>query len=138
MFEVFDHTADLGLRVRTSSFDELFVESGRALFSVIVANPTAVRPLQEKTFRIEGNQNEQDYWLFDWLSELLYVFETERVLLCEFNISFENTQLVAVCRGETADSQRHELEHEVKAITYHDLILRQENGGWLAEFIVDI
>jgi SHS2 domain-containing protein len=138
MFEVFDHTADLGLRVRAGDLEELFVEAARALFSVIVANTADVQPLQVKPIRVAGTDNEQDYLLFDWLSELLYTFETERLLLCEFNISFDNAGLRADCRGEIADPDRHELEHEIKAITYHGLKLCQENDAWLAEFIVDI
>ena len=44
VYEIFEHTADLGLRMRAGSLDELFADAGRALFSVIVANPDAVRP----------------------------------------------------------------------------------------------
>lgn len=138
MYEVFDHTADLGMRVRAGTLVELLAEAGRALFSVIVANPASVRPLQERKFRIEGSDAEQDYLLFDWLNELLYTYETELLLLCDFNVTVGNSGLEAVCRGETADPARHQLDHEVKAITYHDLRVCRDNGGWLAEFIVDI
>lgn len=138
MYEVFDHTADLGIRVRAGTLVELLAEAARALFSVIVANPADVRPLQERNFCIEGSDAEREYLLFDWLSELLYTYETERLLLCNFNLTVGNSRLDAVCRGETADPARHELDHEVKAITYHDLRVCRENGGWLAEFIVDI
>ena len=37
-----------------------------------------------------------------------------------------------------ADRDRHILDHEVKAITYHGLKVEQNDGGWLAEVIVDI
>ena len=36
MIEIFDHTADLGLRVRAADLDTLFAEAARALFSAIV------------------------------------------------------------------------------------------------------
>ena len=36
------------------------------------------------------------------------------------------------------DRDRHELDHEVKAVTHHGLILRREGEGWLAEVILDI
>ena len=41
-------------------------------------------------------------------------------------------------RGELVDPERHELEHEVKAITYHGLKVEQQADQWLAEVIVDI
>ena len=40
--------------------------------------------------------------------------------------------------GEPLDRSRHELSHEVKAITYHGLRVEKQDGKWLAEVIVDI
>ncbi|NIP85475.1 MAG: archease [Planctomycetales bacterium] len=136
MFEVFEHTADLGLRVRAADADQLFAEAGRGLFSVIVANLDAVQPVQTKTYHLEGDDYE--YLLFDWLSELLYTFETEKLLLSQFQVKVTDAGVDAVCRGETMDSRRHEMDHEIKAITYHRLKVQQTEAGWLAELIVDI
>jgi SHS2 domain-containing protein len=36
------------------------------------------------------------------------------------------------------DESRHEMDHEVKAITYHGLKVEQTVDGWYAEVIVDI
>ena len=136
MYEVFEHTADLGLRVRAASLEQLFADAGAALLSVLVANPEAVRGVQEKTYRIAGR--ERDYLLFDWLTELLFTFETEHRLLSQFAIRLVDDGLEATCRGEPIDRERHELEHEVKAITYHGLKVEPAGDGWLAEVIVDI
>ncbi len=46
--------------------------------------------------------------------------------------------LEAAAWGEPMDPSRHELNHEVKAITYHGLKVEQTADGWLAEVIVDI
>jgi SHS2 domain-containing protein len=92
--------------------------------------------VQEKRINLDGR--EHDLLLFDWLSELLYVFETEHLLLTQFDVRLDETGLHAICRGEPADRSRHELDHEVKAITYHGLLVRREPDGWLAEVIVDI
>ena len=136
MYETFEHTADLGLRVRAESLAQLFADAAKGLFSVLAANLDAVRSVQEKTYRIEGC--ETDYLLFDWLTELLYTFETEHLLLAEFDVRLDGEGLQATCRGEPIDRQRHELDHEIKAITYHGLKVEQRPDGWLAEVIVDI
>jgi SHS2 domain-containing protein len=136
MYEVFEHTADVGLRVRAASRDTLFAEAGQALFSLIVANLDEVRTTDERHFRIEGEQ--LDYLLFDWLSELLYTFETAHLLLREFDVRVDDTGLTASCRGEPLDPERHPLDHEVKAITYHELLVEQSDGEWLAEVVLDI
>jgi SHS2 domain-containing protein len=136
MYEIFEHTADLGLRMRAASLDELFGEAGRALFSVIVANFDAVRAVQELELNIEGSR--LDDLLFDWLAELLYTFDTRRVLFCDFRVRVQEEGFQATARGEPFDPDRHELDMEVKAITYHGLKVEQDGDGWLAEVIVDL
>jgi SHS2 domain-containing protein len=136
LFELFEHTADLGLRVRAATLEELLAEAARGLLAMIVANPDAVRPVEPRTIRLTVDQPQ--YLLFDWLNELLYAFESEKLLLSEFALEFHGEQLTAVCRGEPMDSARHQMDHEVKAITYHGLRVEEARDGWYAEVIVDI
>ena len=136
MYETFEHTADLGLRVTAADLAGLFAEAGRGLTSIIVANLDRVRPVREVTIAVEGTR--LDELLFDWLNEILYVFESQRLLLAQFDVQIDAAGLQATARGEEADESRHILEHEVKAITYHGLKIEQTGQGYLAEVIVDI
>ncbi|HEX7377033.1 MAG TPA: archease [Pirellulales bacterium] len=136
MYETFEHTADLGLRVRASDLETLFTDAARGLTSMIAANHDAVRPVREIAFEVPGGR--LDELLFDWLTEILYAFESEHLLLSQFEVQFGESGLTATARGEAADESRHQLEHEVKAITYHGLRVEQTPDGWLAEVIVDI
>jgi SHS2 domain-containing protein len=137
MYETFEHTADLGLRIRADDLDGLFAEAGRGLFSLIVAKLDEVQPIEEVSLSVVGA--EMDYLLFDWLNELLYIFETRRLVLAEFEVKVADGGLQATARGEPFDSAQHQAEHEVKAITYHELKVEQQpDGTWLAEVIVDI
>ncbi len=138
MYETFEHTADLGLRVRAEDLPTLFSEAGRGLCSIFVDNPAEVRPLQELRIHVEGDMKQVDYLLFDWLSELLYRFETQQLLLFDFDVTLNQTGLSATARGERVDPQRHQLAHEVKAITYHLLQVKETPQGWQAQVIVDI
>ena len=138
MFEVFDHTADIGLRVQAKTLEELFCEAGAGLFSLIVANPDAVRCGERVDFAIAARVGEIDYLLFDWLNELLFTFDSKQMLLAKFDVSIHDFQLTAVAWGEQLDPVRHRLEHEVKAITYHGLKVLQQADGWTAEVILDI
>jgi SHS2 domain-containing protein len=135
MYELFEHTADLGLRVRAAELETLFAEAGQGLFSMIV-DLAEVRPEREIQLKVEGE--ELDLLLFDWLNELLYRFDSEHLLLAEFDVHIGPAGVVATARGEPIDPSRHQLEHEVKAITYHGLRIEQQPDGWLAEVIVDI
>ncbi|MEX1233084.1 MAG: archease [Planctomycetaceae bacterium] len=136
MFETFDHTADIGLRIRAATEADLFCDAGRGLFSLLVDNIDDVRPNQSLDFEITGEDRE--YLLFDWLNELLYRFETEKWLFAEFAVRLTPDGLTATATGEPFDADRHRLSHEVKAVTYHHLVLEQNESGWLAEVIFDI
>ena len=136
MFELFEHTADLGLRVTASDQEGLFVEAARGLVSIIVDDPGAVRPVETVSIRIDGA--DPAFLLFDWLSELLGLFESQRFLGADFDVGVTSGGLQATVRGEPMDPERHRPAHEVKAITYHGLVVEPTDTGWRAEVIVDI
>jgi SHS2 domain-containing protein len=136
MFETFDHTADLGLRIRAPNLDTLFAEAATALFSTIVEDLSTVRA--EREVHVNLPADERDYLLFDWLKELLYRFDVEHLLFSRFEVRVSEEGLRGKAWGEPLDRSRHELSHEVKAITYHELKVEQTDEGWLAEIIVDI
>jgi len=136
MYEIFEHTADLGLRMRAADLPELFAEAGRALFSAIVEDLDAVRPASEVQLSVDAER--LDDLLRDWLAELLYRFHAEHLLFSQFDVALEGTALRATVRGEPVDADRHRIEGELKAVTYHGLTVEQQpDGTWLAEVIVD-
>jgi len=136
MFEVFDHTADLGLRVRADDLNSLFAEAARALMSVIVSNPDLVEPRDVLAVTITGRDRE--YLFVDWLDKVLFLFESKRFLASQFDVTIDADGVSAAVRGEPYDEARHTLAHEVKAVTYHGLKVEQTESGWLAEVILDI
>src|SRR5262249_54827277 len=136
MYETFEHTADLGLRIRAADLNTLFAEAAHALFAAIVDDPATVQPLQCLEIRLSADDRE--YLLFDWLKELLYHFDAEHLLLGRFEVRVSDTSLTGTAWGEPLDPARHVLSHEVKAITYHGLRVEPTADGWLAEVIVDI
>src|SRR5262245_47898666 len=84
MFEHFEHTADLGLRVRAADLNTLFAEAAEALFVAIVEDAESIQTLRKFEFRIAGT--DLAYLLFDWLKELLYRFDAEHQLQRGFEV----------------------------------------------------
>src|SRR5215467_11831161 len=136
MHEVFEHTADLGLRIRSPELDTLFAEAGEALFAAIVEDLATVEAKENVTVRLKGD--DRVFLLFDWLNELLYHFDVEHRLFSRFEVRVTAEGLEGSAWGESLDRDRHALAHEVKAITYHGLRVDREEDGWIAEIIVDI
>lgn len=136
MHETFEHTADLGLRVRAADLAALFAEAAQALFEVIVPDLASVRTVQKVEIALAGD--DRALLLFDWLKELLFHFDAKHLLLSKFDVQVRDDVLSATAWGEPLDPARHVLEHEVKAITYHGLRVERADDEWLAEVIVDI
>jgi SHS2 domain-containing protein len=136
MYELFEHTADLGLRVRAADLDTLFAEAATCLFSAVLEDIGSVRPEQSITVELAGTDRE--FLLFDWLRDLLLRFDADHMVFGKFEVKVRDDGLTATAWGEPLDPARHLLAHEVKAITYHELKVVQVEDGWLAEVIVDI
>ncbi len=136
MYELFEHTADLGLRVRAPDLNALFREAGVALFAAVLDNVTDVRPEQKIELAIAGTDRE--YLLFDWLRELLMQADERHLVFGQFDVTVTDSGLTGTAWGEPLDPARHLLAREVKAVTYHGLTVQPTADGWLAEVIVDI
>jgi len=136
MYELFEHTSDLGLRVRAPDLASLFREAAEGLFSMMAEEWRPGGATREYEFNLSADA--RDTLLFDWLSELLYTFHTARTLLSDFEVMVEGSRLEAKATGTPLDHAAHQLLHEVKAITYHALKVERTASGWLAEVIVDI
>jgi len=135
-YGTFDHTADIGIRAWGSEFSQVFEEAAKALFSVIVDLKT-VSPRQKVKIELVKDSGEELF--LSWLKELLFIFETRRLLLCEFKIlDLKPTALRAEVSGEVLDNAKHSLGREVKAITLHQFKLVHDQGRYLAEVILDI
>lgn len=135
-YEVFEHTADLGLRIWAADRNRLFADAAEGLFSLIVSDLACVRLTESHTVRLPGEAI--DYLLFDWLNELLYRYEAQHLLLARFDVEVSDAGLTATVHGEPLDHARHSLDHEVKAITYHGFKVEHTANLWQAEVIVDI
>jgi SHS2 domain-containing protein len=136
MYEVFEHTADLGLRIRAATLEALFADAARGLGAVITGDLAQIRPTSEERFVIAGT--DPVWLLYDLVGEVHAAFELRRMLFCDFQVSRDATGLQVVARGEPYDPAVHTLAHEVKAITQHELDVRHDAAGWEATVIVDI
>lgn len=136
--EVFDHTADVGLRIRGEDPTDLFRTAAEALFDYVVANRQDVRV--DRTEVVTLRADSMADLLLAWLNELIFRCETGHVLFTSFDIhiSDDGLALEAGIGGESIDRDRHILDHEVKAVTHHGASLELEGSGWIAEIILDI
>ncbi|CAN5602212.1 archease [soil metagenome] len=136
--EMFEHTADVGLRVRADDLEDLFRSAAEGLFDYIVTNREEVREVVSEELALRTDSTGQ--LLIDWLNELIFRCETQHRLYRRFEVrlSRDGNELQATILGEPIDQDRHRLDHEVKAVTHHGATLKKGAESWEAELILDI
>jgi SHS2 domain-containing protein len=135
-YETFDHTADLGVRVFGQTCKEVFANAAYALFDLL----TDLNRVQETlSYNLRVQAADREELLVRWLGELLFLSGSQGYLFKRFSIShLDQNSLRAVAHGETFDPSRHEFKVEIKAVTYHQVAVKEEDGKWEAKVIFDI
>jgi SHS2 domain-containing protein len=132
----FAHGADIGIRGAGSTKAAAFEQAALALTGVIT-DPGSVRPSVSVAIACEAPDD--GVLLVDWLNALVYEMSTRRMLFGAFAVSIEGSRLTATAWGEGVDQRRHEPAVEVKGATYTALkVERLEDGGWVAQCVVDV
>ncbi len=136
MFEILEHTADIGFRARARTLPELFEEAATALVSVALElDDLAPR----SAYPIAAAGEERESLLVNWLSEVLYWLDGSRIAMRRFRVEQLTTDRVTgMGWGEPYDPSRHKARLIVKGVTYHQLRIEQDSQGWCAEVYLDI
>ncbi len=135
-YEVFEHTADVGLHAYGSTLAELFVHAAQGMESLMVA-PEQINIQVSREIAVEGH--DEVSLLIAWLNELIVLFDIEYLLFSQFEINaITRTQLRGRACGEPYDAQRHDLSSAIKAVTWHEASVELTGEGYKARIIFDI
>jgi len=129
-FEFFDVTADVGFHSYGKTMEEAFQNAALALFEVIT-DTTKIEPSTVKEIVIESE--DPLALLYDWLDELIFLHDSEYLVFSTFNIEIQKIKedkyrLEGTARGEPFNQDKHEIREDVKAVTYHLMDIKEENG----------
>lgn len=131
-----DHTGDIGIEVKAHTLSELFERAAWGTFSVLT-NLEPVRPDQAHAVSVEADDREE--LMVRWLSELNFLHVTQHRLFSRFAIDeLADDRLAATVWGEPINADRHTVYTEIKAITYHQMDIREMEDGWHVQIIFDM
>lgn len=135
-YTLIDHTADMGVRVWAADLPSLFSEAARAMFEQI-SDIQSVTGSHTRTLSVFGFDRSD--LLVNWLKELLYLFDTDGCLVKSTTLrAITDTSLSADIRYDVFDPQNHEIQAEIKAVTYHGLRIENGPGGLFATIVFDV
>lgn len=130
------HTADMGIEAWAPQPEELFVAAAQGLREMLFGRAKIAGQEQHRV-RLEADNPAE--LLVSWLNEILYSFEVHKLAPAAFHIdSLQGGCLQATILGEAFDPERHPMQRQVKAVTYHQLILEQRQDNWYAKVYVDL
>ncbi|MBT8399442.1 MAG: archease [Rhodothermia bacterium] len=131
-----DHTADVGIEVRAPTEKLLFERAAIGMFTILVSADSVGLDVEK---RVSIEAQDRDALLVRWLSELNYLHQVEHLVLRAFEIeSIDAHHLIARVSGETYDPERHTIECEIKAVTFHDLKIVHDRNEWSVQIIFDM
>ncbi len=135
-FETFDHTADLGLVVKGKGLNMLFQNASDAMMQIMLKRG----PVKNgKSMKISVHGSDLPDLMVRWLGEILYLFEGENKLVTQTKITkITPNYLDAEIQTIPFSPAHHEVLCEIKAVTYHQIEVKQHCGLWQARIIFDL
>lgn len=124
------------MRVRAKTREGLVPPATAGLYAAI-GELTGAIEIERRVLHFEGD--DPAHLLRDYLAKLISIFEIQECLAQKIAVEeFSDTALSVAVRLVELDPSESVFAREVKAVTYHNLSLVRENGGFVAEFILDI
>ncbi|OEC86842.1 MULTISPECIES: archease [Methanobacterium] len=137
-FEFFEVTADVGYRAHGKTLDEAFENAALAMFEVMTDTSKIEHEIERK---IEVESEDECALLYDWLSEFLFMLDVDFLMFSKFEVKINKGNggfsLKGTAWGEEFNPEIHESRAEVKAVTYHMMDVKQDNGV-MVQVILDI
>jgi SHS2 domain-containing protein len=131
-FEEIEHTADRAFRVNGRDMADLLVNAACAMRALDAPRP-AGEPSTTREIEVEGVDGES--LLVNWLNEILYLEQAHHVVCERFHIDrLENHRL----RARVATRECDRSYTQIKAVTFHNLKIRQSSEGLEAEIVLDV
>jgi SHS2 domain-containing protein len=87
-----------------------------------------------ETYRFEVAAPDRETLLVTFLSELLYFTQRDDVGFDRFDLTYEGERLTAEVEGAPLES----IAKEIKAVTYHNLAVRETARGLEATIVFDV
>ncbi|NPA85878.1 MAG: archease [bacterium] len=129
-----EHTSDIGLECWGDSLQELVRAVVEGFLCLSFEQLPAVIP--EKEIELEFSKQDE-FWLLDFLRELIYYWSAHRFVPCIDSIKVEENGEKIRVRMKLGRPAVQPVK-EIKAATLHGYALAKENERWKARIIFDV
>jgi len=133
-YEFLEHTADVKFRAEGSTIEEMYSSATDALNETI-RGEIKILEQGEKSFIVEGKDMEG--LLYNFLEEFLVLLDSEDFLVSKIkSLVVKKDKISCVVVGDKTDN--YKFTNDVKAVTYSDMVVKEENGKFICEVVLDV
>ena len=135
-FKILDHTADVAVKIESKTLEKLFEEAADSYLYLLIEKKK-LKSSETKNIKLEAMDHEA--LLVSFLSELIYILETQNKIPCSFKIK-QLTKTSLQAEVELAEFEPHKIEilHNIKAVTFYDLKIKKTTKGFNVTLVFDI
>jgi len=135
-YELLEHTADIGIRVKALTLAGLFRKAGLAVKSLSAEKQKTQYPQKHKIVIIQKADTLEELFV-NWLNELLSKAAVEGLVFEDIRVKQVNEKFIEGL-GIGSDIRNYKINTEIKAATYHQLKVQKNGIVWKAEVILDV
>ena len=131
-----EHPSDVGFEVYGDTLEELYANAAIAMYSLM----TDIDEIEADVERaIELKAEDFQSLMFDWLDELIFLFDSESLVMKKFDIVVNETDfsICGNCKGGKFDPSKHVSGIIIKAVTYNMMQINR-NEVWSARVVLDV
>jgi len=138
-FKFLDNISDLEFLAWGDCLESCFENAAKALISSITDIDSIDNKIK-KNFQLSAGA--LDVLMHDWLNEILFSFSVDEIIFVKFELQINGSEpegytLSATASGENINNNEHEIFTEIKAVTYHNLYVKNVDGVWEARVLCD-
>jgi SHS2 domain-containing protein len=130
-FREIAHTADWELEVWAPDLITLLSQAARGMYQ-LTGMELSSKPRVSRLITLQ--KKDPETMLIDFLNELLYLVDSENLAFDHFDLQFKNDQL----NGQVDGAKIASIQKEIKAATYHNLIINQTGQGLITKIVFDV
>jgi SHS2 domain-containing protein len=145
-FKFLEHTADMKFQAFGKNLEEMFANSALGMFNAMHEGKVK----EKKKIKIKAKGKDFESLLYNFLEELLVLFDGDNFFLSKVsNIKIHHSvypklrnkgakkfTLEAEVVGD--DAKNYTISIDVKAITYHEMFVKQKEGKWICQIVLDV
>ena len=134
-YKFLEHTADVKFRAYGETLEKAFVNSSEALVHSICQDE--IKKSKIKKISIKGKNLEN--LLYNFLEELIYLFDSEQFILAKIkSLKLNEKELILNAELEGENAKNYEIYSHIKAVTYNEMFIKKEKGFWVCQVVLDV